>query len=592
MLHQLGWLHALDIQYDASTFDTDPFEPQPDGMGTIFPFWVPCPEQQSSKRLEQSAPYPLPLTSLPLDAPRAGYVELPYTLPQDSTLFLVFQETTPEIWLRKLDWIAGRSGMALVNVHPDYMDLGHSQRTNREYPAGLYFELLRHVARKHAAQFWNPTPRKLAAWFKSTRNGGDGTVTVGAAADLDLTSVPGSIAGLRGKRAAVLLYSNYPADPRPRRAAEALAQSGVEVHLLCLSETESDLPEEQVGGVRVFRLPMTRQRGKKRTYLWQYSRFLLSSFWFLTRNSLRWKYDLVHVHNMPDVLVFSTLVPKLLGAKIILDLHDPMPELAMDIYGLDRQAGQVSLLRRLERWSIGFADLALTPNVSFKKLFVSRSCRPEKIQIVMNTPEETIFSHKMLPDVRQHPEGRNTFRIIHHGLIAHRHGLDLLVEAVSRVRTAIPGVRLELYGANTPFLQTVFDTAQQLGVADIVRYHGPKSQTEIAQAIREAHLGVIPNRRSAFTELNLPTRIFEYLAMGCPVIAPATQGIRDYFDPDQLVMFEPGNVDDLAAKILWVWERPNLVQGILARGIQVHDKHLWAAEKARFLDFIASALDN
>jgi len=91
MLHQLGWLHALDIQYDASTFDTDPFEPQPDGMGTIFPFWVQRPEQQSGKRLEQSAPYPLPLIPLPLDAPRAGYVELPYTLSQDSTLFLVFR---------------------------------------------------------------------------------------------------------------------------------------------------------------------------------------------------------------------------------------------------------------------------------------------------------------------------------------------------------------------------------------------------------------------------------------------------------------------------------------------------------------------
>jgi len=119
--------------------------------------------------------------------------------------------------------------------------------------------------------------------------------------------------------------------------------------------------------------------------------------------------------NMPDVLVFSTLVRSCSEQKSFWDLHDPMPELAMDIYGLDRQAGQVSLLRRLERWSIGFADLALTPNVSFKKLFVSRSCRPEKIQIVMNTPEETIFSHKTLPDVRQHPEGRNTFRIMHHG---------------------------------------------------------------------------------------------------------------------------------------------------------------------------------
>ncbi len=88
MFHNLEWLLDLDIQYDASTFDTDPFEPQPDGAGTIFPFWK-------------------------AGAAGRGYVELPYTLPQDSTLFLLFGEPGPDIWLRKLDWVAGprRNGL-------------------------------------------------------------------------------------------------------------------------------------------------------------------------------------------------------------------------------------------------------------------------------------------------------------------------------------------------------------------------------------------------------------------------------------------------------------------------------------------------
>ena len=105
MLHELDWLHDLDIQYDLSTFDTDPFEPQPEGRNTIFPFWVPRRETLNSQLLTLSQ----------------GYAELPYTLPQDSTLFLVLREPNPQIWLSKLDWIAEHGGMALLNVHPDYI---------------------------------------------------------------------------------------------------------------------------------------------------------------------------------------------------------------------------------------------------------------------------------------------------------------------------------------------------------------------------------------------------------------------------------------------------------------------------------------
>src|SRR5437870_9112974 len=102
MLHKLDWLHELNIQYDASTFDTDPFEPQPEGRHTIFPFWVPAPAARAS---------------------RTGYVELPYTLPQDSTVFLLLRESTIDVWRTKLDWVAQHGGMALVNVHPDYLSL-------------------------------------------------------------------------------------------------------------------------------------------------------------------------------------------------------------------------------------------------------------------------------------------------------------------------------------------------------------------------------------------------------------------------------------------------------------------------------------
>ncbi len=142
MHHNLDWLLNLDVLYDASTFDTDPFEPQPDPVNTIFPFRV------SGKN------------------GRAGYVELPYTLPQDSTLFLVFSERDIEIWKRKLDWVAEQRGMVLLNTHPDYMAFD-GKPSHDEYPIRFYQELLEYVKERHGGMFWPALPREVAEYFCS-----------------------------------------------------------------------------------------------------------------------------------------------------------------------------------------------------------------------------------------------------------------------------------------------------------------------------------------------------------------------------------------------------------------------------------------
>jgi len=143
MLRQLGWIHDLNVLYDASTFDTDPFEPQPEGSHTIFPFRVEPAEGESGP----------------------GYVELPYTLPQDSTLFLILGEETPEIWKRKLDWIANRGGLALVNIHPDYIDFS-GKRDSSRYPSSFIKEFLDYLSVQYKGRFWNPLAKELAVWYR------------------------------------------------------------------------------------------------------------------------------------------------------------------------------------------------------------------------------------------------------------------------------------------------------------------------------------------------------------------------------------------------------------------------------------------
>ena len=153
MHHNLDWLHHLDIAYDMSTFDTDPFEPQPDGVHSIFPFWV-----SSAMSVAHDA---VPKVGSACSSPK-GYAELPYTLPQDSTVFLLLEHTSPEIWTKKLDWIAQHGGMALLNVHPDYIAFESVAKTG-EYPSSIYSEFLKYVTDRYADQCWFALPSEVAA---------------------------------------------------------------------------------------------------------------------------------------------------------------------------------------------------------------------------------------------------------------------------------------------------------------------------------------------------------------------------------------------------------------------------------------------
>jgi predicted glycosyltransferase len=155
MLHNLDWLHELNLEYDASTFDTDPFEPQPEGRHTIFPFWIPRPSTDSEH--------------LPRNSASPGYVELPYTLPQDSTLYLLLRENSIEIWKRKLDWLATHGGMVLLDTHPDYMSMTGTTARD-QYPVAFYIQLLDYIRSKYDGQYWHALPREVAAWVKTSRN--------------------------------------------------------------------------------------------------------------------------------------------------------------------------------------------------------------------------------------------------------------------------------------------------------------------------------------------------------------------------------------------------------------------------------------
>jgi glycosyltransferase involved in cell wall biosynthesis len=396
---------------------------------------------------------------------------------------------------------------------------------------------------------------------------------------------------LRGKRVAMVLFSIYPIDPRARRAAEALTNAGMHVDLICITNDEKDPKRETVNGVDILRIPFRYYRGTKFQYLFRYSTFILISLVILAVRSLTRRYDLVYVHNMPDILVLSAVIPKVFGAKVILDLRDPMPELMMTIFNLPQDTLPVRTLKLLEKWSIQLADLALTVNLACKKLFASRSCRPEKIQVVMNSPEEKIFGFRppcLHTSTRHSPS--KPFVIMYHGSLVERNGLDLAVDALARVRQSVPSVDLRIYNLQTKFLERVMESVRAKGLHEVVHYLGLKQPEDLVEAIEECDLGIIPNQRNVFTEINTPVRIFEYLALGKPVIAPRAEGIQDYFKNESLLFFELGNSEDLARKIEYVYFHPSETVEIVKRGQEVYLAHTWRQEKLSLVNLVGELL--
>lgn len=386
----------------------------------------------------------------------------------------------------------------------------------------------------------------------------------------------------------MVTFSPYPGDPRPRRAIQALLDEGMAVDLLCLADEKSAAREER-GLLRVRRIPIEHKRGGALAYAYSYSAFILICGAILAFRSIRKRYDLAYIHNMPDVLVLSALVPRVLGAKVIIDLHDPMPELMRTIYRLKEESAGVRFIKLLEKMSLKLSDAVITVNMACKDIFSSRSCPPDKIGVVMNSPDEKIFPFS--PSINSFSgngsKSRERFIVMYHGSLVERNGLDLAVDALDMVKDKIPGIELRVYGRSTPFLDRVQERVRALGLESNVRYLGPRKLEQLVEDISECDVGVIPNHRNAFTDINTPTRIFEYLSLGRVVIAPRTKGIEDYFSPGSLVYFESGDSKDLAKQLTYVYANPVEASKTVARGQEVYREHTWQKERSTLLQIVS-----
>jgi len=392
------------------------------------------------------------------------------------------------------------------------------------------------------------------------------------------------------RRHCMVVHAYYPlGETRVEREAQALLAHGIEVDVICL-RVPGQPALAIVDGVQVHRLPARRYGGSGPLVQWfEYMVCLVLAFIYLTKWHLRRRYDVVQVHNLPDFLVFAALVPKLTGARIILDLHDLMPEFYAERFRQSLDSLAVRLIRWQEWLACRFADHIITVTEPWRQVLIGRGQPADKITVVMNVADDRIFHREAAADIHQ-DDGH--FRLIYHGVMGRRHGLDLALRAIAQVRQTVPGIHLTLHG-DGEYRQALANLADELGLQDHVEFSTYFVATaELPKLLGKADLGIVPYRDDIFTGGILPTKLMEYAAMGIPAIAARTPAIAAYFDESAVQFFTPGDVDELARCILTLYHDRRRTADLARNIAKFNERYNWPEQQAVYLQLVNRLIEH
>jgi len=382
-------------------------------------------------------------------------------------------------------------------------------------------------------------------------------------------------------RYCMVVHAHYPIrEPRVEREAECLAKNNYTVDVLCLRHP-FEPATETIGNVNIRRLPLKRYKGKGViVQFFEYLYFFILTFFHLALTSD--SYDVVHVHNLPDFLVFSALIPRLRGAKIVLDLHDLMPEFYLSRFKKgSTRSGLNRLLEWQEKLSCRFAHHVITVSEPWRQTLIERSTSADKVSVVMNVVGERF--KKGAVDLKKTPSNE-CFHIFYHGTLAKRYGLDLALEAMAKVHLKIPRLQFTIHGRGV-YLDELRTLVDNLSLNDVVNFSTEFIPTEdLPNLIASAHVGLIPYRQDIFTDGILPTKLMEYTALGVPAIVARTSAVEAYFDDTMVEYFTPENVDEMAAAIYRLYQNPVRLLELAKKADKFNHQYNWSTQAQNLIE--------
>jgi glycosyltransferase involved in cell wall biosynthesis len=379
----------------------------------------------------------------------------------------------------------------------------------------------------------------------------------------------------------MLAYTYYEMDNRVRRYAETLSKMGHSVSAVALRK-KGQPKIETINGVIIHRIQerVINEKGKL-TYLYRLIKFFINSFIFISTDNFKKRYDLIHVHSVPDFEVFATLLPKLLGTKIILDIHDIVPEFYMSKFKTKDDSLLFKALLWIEKISCAFADHVIISNHLWYDVLTNRSVKKSKCTTILNYPNQDLFYK------REKERNNSDFVIMYPGTLNRHQGLDVAVKGFSLLYGKIPNLKFYIYGMG-PAEEELKELIELKGLQGKVIIMPPVSTEKIAQIMANADIGIIPKRNDSFGGEAFSTKTLEFMALGIPIIVSKTKIDQFYYNDDLVKYFEPENEKDFAESLLYLLNNDVALDKLATNGLEYVRANNWEDKKYLYLNIIRS----
>ncbi len=374
--------------------------------------------------------------------------------------------------------------------------------------------------------------------------------------------------GTRRARICFIRMNYFPEEAHVRKNAEALTEAVYDVDIICLRQ-KGEKAREDYGSGRIYRLPLSHKRSGALRYLFEYAAFFAMAFWLVTFLDVRRPYKIIETYNVPDLIVFVALVPRLLGAKLVHYMFEATPEMYADRFDLKPGGLVERSLRWIERISVRFAHKSIVEGPYEREMRGLRGVDVDRIGVVMNVPEGHLFE----PRAQAEANGSVGCEIITHGSMLKRYGVQTLIRAMPRLRDQIPGLKLWIVG-DGEHRQALEDLTMRLGVSGAVEFTGWVKHEDVSDYIGRCRIGIVPMLYN-----QLPNKLFEYVAMGLPVVVGDVPSFRTAFGPETVQYYHTGDADELADRVLAVYRDPDAARAMAARAQETFERYTWDVMK-------------
>jgi len=391
----------------------------------------------------------------------------------------------------------------------------------------------------------------------------------------------------------VLVWSIYLTDSRVRKYSEALAERGdsVDVIALALEDRKKSLVKYKHNGVTIYEVDIRGQEKRKIDYIISFLKFFLISFYYVTKLHIKKRYDLIQVHTPPDFEVFAAFIPKLLGAKIIIDIHDPMPDFFLAKFGSNKiNRLFYNFLCLLEGMATKFSNHVITVTHYWKNVICKRSnISKTKASVILNLPDIKVFNTNQFGKREKINEN---FVILYPGTLNKHCGVDIVIKAIALVKEEIPSLKFVIYGKGRE-LYRLQSVVKELALEGVISFHDHVHLDEIPGLMHDADVGVALLAGSEkYSEQALNVKLFEFLAMGLPSIATKSKATGYYLNEDIVMFSQPNDPKDVARCIRELYSNPSKRRELERNGLEFIKKNNWNLVISDFLKIVDKLVTN